>query len=280
MLQGSWTEATSLVEQTLDAPGGGAIQRIMALVALGRIRARRGDPETWIALDEALALAIPTGTLQRLAPVYAARAEAAWLDRQPERAVHEARAAYDLALAHGHRWHIGELAYWRWRAGDLQAPPAGAWEPYALQMQGDCRAAADQWADLGCPYEAARALSESDRVNDLREAFAEFDRLGARPAAAHVAHRLRELGTQAIPRGVRPTTRDNPAHLTRREWEVLALVAAGEANAGIAARLYLSPRTVEHHITAILRRLDAGGRADAAAWFTLHGQSGGTSDPI
>ena len=62
-----------------------AIGRIMALVALGRLRARRGDPGATGALDEALALATQTDTLQRLAPVRAARAEAAWLDGDRER---------------------------------------------------------------------------------------------------------------------------------------------------------------------------------------------------
>lgn len=123
LYQGRWNAAAEDASTVLRRPGTSAISRIMALVALGRLRSRRGDPEVDAALDEALELATQTGTLQRLAPVRAARAEAAWLAGDHDAARTEACAAFDLAIQHEHAWFVGELAFWRWRVGDLPTLP-------------------------------------------------------------------------------------------------------------------------------------------------------------
>ena len=94
-------------------------------------------------------------------------------------------------------------------------------EPYGLQLAGDCAGAAAAWDALGCPYEAALALADADEEEPLRQALEALQRLGARPAAAIVARRLRERGVRDVPRGPRPRTRKNAARLTARELEVL-----------------------------------------------------------
>jgi DNA-binding CsgD family transcriptional regulator/tetratricopeptide (TPR) repeat protein len=264
MHRGRWSEAGVLAAGVLERQAHGTISRMMALLAAGRLRARRGDPDVWVALDEAISIAEPTGTLQRIGPIRAARAEAFWLAGETLRSAEEAAAAFELALAKSHPWHIGELAWWQSRAGRSVGDTRGAAEPWLLQLAGRWRAASTAWLAVDCPYEAARALLESDRVDDLAEAHATFDHLGARPAAAIAVRRLRELGAPSIPRGRRPTTRANPAGLTAREVEVLAMVAAGMPNAAIAARLFLSPRTVDHHVSAVLGKLGVARRSDAA----------------
>jgi DNA-binding NarL/FixJ family response regulator len=95
--------------------------------------------------------------------------------------------------------------------------------------------------------------------------------LGARPAAAIVARQLRVLGERGLPRGPRPRTAKNPVGLTERQAEVLGLLAGGLSNAEIAARLVISTRTVDHHVSAILRKLGVPSRGEANAYATRLG---------
>jgi DNA-binding CsgD family transcriptional regulator len=259
--RGRWDEGATLAREVLS---GDSISAITARVAIGRVRARRGDPGVAEVLDEALELAAPGRHLQRLAHVRAARAEAAWLAGDREAAVEEARAAYPLALEKRHLWFAGELAYWQWKAGVLDSWPDWIARPYRLQLEADGRAASDAWLEHACPYEAARALAESDDEEAQLEALAELDRLGAGPLAKLVRQGLRARGA-TVPRGPRASTRANPAELTTRELDVLRLVAGGMQNAEVAEELVLSRRTVDHHVSAILRKLQVRTRGEAAA---------------
>jgi DNA-binding CsgD family transcriptional regulator/tetratricopeptide (TPR) repeat protein len=257
--RGRWDEGLELAR---GAPGGvdETITRITVLIALGRVRARRGDPGAAEALDEALELAQPGGHLQRLGHVHAARAEAAWLAGDPELAASEARAVYPLALEKRHLWFAGELAYWQWKAGTPVDAPDWIAEPYRLQLSGRPQETAAAWDAHGCPYEQARALAESAETEGLQAALATFERLGARPAAQACARSLRALGV----RGPRPSTRANPAGLTAREVEVLDLLVEGLRNAEIAERLVITEKTAGHHVSAILGKLGVRSRHDAA----------------
>jgi DNA-binding CsgD family transcriptional regulator/tetratricopeptide (TPR) repeat protein len=263
--QGRFAEAADAAATVLRIPRTSTTPRIMALVVLGLVRARRGDPEVWAPLDEAWALAEPTGELPRLGPVAAARAEAAWLEGNRDAIGGYTEGALALALERNAEWLIGELAAWRRRAG-LQDPwPEGAAEPYALQLAGNWEGAATLWSEIGCPYEAALALTDADEVEPLRRALDEFRRLDAGAGVAIGARRLRERGVRGLPRGPRSSTRANPGGLTRREQEVLELLVQGLRNAQIAERLVLSERTVDHHVAAILRKLGASTRGEASA---------------
>jgi DNA-binding CsgD family transcriptional regulator len=263
--QGRWSEAADSAAAVLRVPMTSTRPRIESLVVLARVRGRRGDPEAWPLLDEAWELAEPTKELPRIGPVAVARAEVAWLEGDRD-GVHEATAGpLQLACERQAPWLVGELAVWRRYAGLDVAIAAEAAEPFALQLTGHPIEAAEMWRQLGCPYDAALALADAREEEPLRRAHAELQALGAAAAAAIVARRLRERGVRGIPRGPRPRTRENPAGLTARELEVLALLADGLRNAQIAQRLVVSAKTVEHHVSAILRKLDVRTRGEAVA---------------
>lgn len=268
LYQGRWDAAERDARAVLAVPHASAISRITALIALGRLLTRRGDPAARQVLDDALALAEHTGTLQRVGPVRAARAEAAWLAGETARVVEEARPGYELAARHRHPWFGGELAYWLWTARALEVAPEWLAEPHALVLAGREVEAAAAWERLGCPYEHARALAHSTGEDALRRAHAIFEGLGARPMAAQVARRLRILGVRGIPRGPRPATRAQPAGLTPREVEIVTLLAQGLRNPEIAARMHISVKTVDHHVSSVLAKLGVRTRTDAAreAW--------------
>ncbi len=259
---GRWSEAAQTAEICLGEPCPFA--RIHALVALGLVRARRGDPDPWTLLDEALELAEPRQELQWIAPVAIARAEAAWLEGRNQAAIAATDIAWEFSVAKNSAYTTG-LAYWRWRAGLAAEVPMQSDDPHALEMAGQWARAAGSWTMLGCPYEAALALAGGGDEPSLLRALTGLQRLGARPAASIVLRKLRERGVRGVPRGPRRATQDNPANLTAREVEVLALLAQGLQNADVAERLFLSPKTVDHHVSAILRKLGVRTRGEASA---------------
>ncbi len=262
---GRWADAAESAAAVLRDPREPRVARVLALMARGLVRARRGDPDAWTALDEARDLAEPTGEIQQIAPVVAAGAEAAWLEGKPDAMTAATEAALALALRTGATWETGELACWcRRLGGRADIGNAAVAEPYELQLANKPEQAAEHWTELGCPYDAALALADSDDEDCLRRALDQLQQLGARPAAAIVARRLRERGARGLPRGPRPSTRANRANLTPRELEVLALLAEGLRNVDIAERLFVSEKTVDHHVSAILRKLDARTRAEAS----------------
>lgn len=260
---GNWDEARCLAHTVLSAREVAPGTRFEALLVAGLVAARRGGDDAWPWLDEARELAMCSGCIYYLAPLHAARAEAAFLAGNLAVARAEARAVSDLAIERGHTRFAGELAYWRWKCGDSTTAPSSLAAPFFRQIAGDWAGAAAAWEALGCPYEAARARAEGENEAALRGALATFEQLGALPAAACARRHLLQRGARRVPRGPRPSTRANPAGVTVREAEVLGLLATGCGNGEIAGRLFLSPRTVEHHIASILTKLGATSRGEA-----------------
>jgi DNA-binding CsgD family transcriptional regulator len=156
----------------------------------------------------------------------------------------------------GHPWLRGQAAFWLWRISGEASVADPLAPPYAMQLSGDWGGAAAAWGALGYPYERAMVLIDGDTAAQ-REAFSILERLGATAAAKRCREMLVKRGVTSIPRGLRPSTRANPMHLTDREIEVLTLLAQGLQNVEIGGRLHRSERTVAHHVSAILAKLGA-----------------------
>lgn len=255
--------ASSVFQDRALPPGYGV--RVILLSVIAKVRIRRGDGDVRSLLDESLALARRAGDLPSMHSSAVARAEAAWYAGRGTDIEGEVSSALDMALAAREPRAVGELSYWMWKAGRLGTPLDAAAAPCALEIQGDWKAAHAAWSELGLPYQAALALGGSSDVEHLRMSIAGLAKLGAKAAMAEVTQRMRALGATSIPRGPRPRTRENPAGLTAREMEILGLLAEGLRNPDIARRLFVSQKTVDHHVSAILAKLDVGTRADAAA---------------
>jgi DNA-binding CsgD family transcriptional regulator len=174
-----------------------------------------------------------------------------------------ARSAADaitvMAVGRGRSEAAGRLARGR--------VAAASGDPGAEALLAD---AAEQFARVNLPLEAARARLELARalggsarelaVDVARRAHRELEDLGADREAAAAASLLRTLGAKSRsgPRAIEL--------LTKREEEVLRLLGEGFSNAEIATRLFISPKTAEHHVGRVLRKLDLRSRAEAAAY--------------
>jgi DNA-binding CsgD family transcriptional regulator/tetratricopeptide (TPR) repeat protein len=256
--QGEWGVAEAEMTELLGVPWMAVTNRLPALLVLGRLRARRGKPGAQAVLDEARDLALAIGEPHRLEQVAAARAEWRWLAGDLAGCAEEAGAAFHPTCDVIRSPYQDEVALWLWRAGGLPEPPRGMRAPYALEAAGDWRGAAEAWERFECPWEQALALLGGDDAAQ-RAALALFEQLDSAAAAEIARRRLRLHGV----RGPRAGTLANPYGLTSRELEVLPLLADGLRNADIADRLSTSPRTIEHHVTKVLMKLNARSRAEA-----------------
>ena len=249
------------------------INRVCTLTELGLIRGRRHEPGAWEYLDRAMADADQSGEPQRIVPARLARAEVYWLEGKPGEAVREAELADD-GSARCDAWDRGAVAVWLQRLTSARALGDDLAEPRQRQIDGDWARAAELWTELGCPYEAAMAMLDAADEQALREALTIFTGLGASAPAGVTRRKMRRLGIASIPVGPQTATRAHPLGLTKREREVLDLICAGHTNAEIAARLFISAKTVDHHVSAVLAKLDAPTRKAAASRAARLGLAG------
>ena len=277
---GRLAEADTLVEAALRETIS-PVNRLHLLIPLAVARGRRGDPRATGLIDEAWQLAVDVDQRYWQLQLAAGMAEAAWLRGDPGTLDDRVLALYAQPVDEDNPWLLGELTTWLDRLGVPVRAVDGLPEPYRRELAGDHEAAARWWHDAGCPFEEAVALTASGEPDALRRGLDLFTSIGATPAASLVRTLLRRAGHQAVPRGPRPATRAHPHGLTPREADVLALLRDGLSNAAISRRLFISERTVHHHVSAVLNKLGVSSRTDVAqlvdpllATGAEHGQSG------
>ena len=263
--RGDWVDAESGLEALVDQDDDPGMLAGHSRPPYGRLLARRGVAGAGQLLALAWERALGQRSLLCLAYAGTALVEHAWLADRPDRAAtvlegwarHAARPSAEPVHA--------EILRYAARAGLPAEPFPGCPEPWAAGLRGDWRAAAAGWERVGDPYEQALELTASGEPAATLEALRTLEDLGAHAAVRHVRRRLRELGVTRVPRRPTADTRAHPAGLTRRQADVLALIADGLTNAEIADELVLSVRTVDTHVAAILDRLGVRSRREAAS---------------
>ena len=264
-MRGNWAEAESNARHALDDLADLSTVRLVAHALLGRLQARRGEPEAKTHLLEGWELATQAGEIQRTGPSGATLAEYIWTGGSLDRTfLPRLRAVMAECLERESRWMAGELAFWLYMIGALDRIPEGVAEPYLLAGEGEWEKTASFWEEREIPYDRAVALSQGS-VEAKLEALKIFDDLGATPLASRLRAELAEAGVTGIPRGPSRATRANRFGLTPRQMDVLSHLAAGKTNSEIADLLFLSSRTVDHHVSAILGKLAATTRSEAVA---------------
>jgi ATP/maltotriose-dependent transcriptional regulator MalT len=259
---GEWDEAERFARRVVS--GEDSIPQLLARTVLAELAIRRGDPDAAGDLTGLADQAERTGELQRLAPVVELQVEYALLNGSPMPCRRVEALVEEIERIRGDfkGWGAVRLAVVASVVGVPVEVEASGSPALDAVLRQDWRGAADAYGEVGWSYDRALMLSLLDDEEALAEALAIARELGAEPLARRVAGRMRELGA-AVPRGPRASTRANPAGLTARQLEVLALLVEGRSNAEIADRLVVSPRTAEHHVAAVLSKLGATTRWDA-----------------
>jgi DNA-binding CsgD family transcriptional regulator len=276
---GRMAEAETLVEAALRETIS-PVNRLHLLIPFAIACGRRGDPRASELIDEAWQLAVEVDQRYWLLELSVALAEAAWLQGDPGGLDDRVLAVYGRPVDEDYLWLLGELTTWLTRLDVPVRAVAGLPEPFRLERDGEHEAAARWWHEAGCPFEEAAALACSGESDALLRALDVFTSIGATPAASLVRTLLRKSGHQVVPRGPRAATRAHPHGLTQREAEVLDLLRDGLSNAAISRELFISERTVHHHVSAVLGKLGVSSRSDippaepALAAGARNGQSG------
>ncbi len=258
--KGEWAAAE---DRASEALGSHSHTDLIVFWVLGRLQARQGRPEAGTTLDHGWSMAERSSEMQNMLPTAAAYVEYLWLsdEHDSDRTARFREVLGEAMRLRSSSWAEGDLAFWLWKLGELSEVPERIAEPYRLMMEGNAGQAADIWEAKGIPYERGLALMQGDEKARL-EALEIFETLGATAVVDKLRKTLRDEGVTG-PRGKNRDTKRHAAGLTARQAEVLQLLDEGLSNIEIADRLFVSPRTVEHHVSAVLAKLDASTREEA-----------------
>jgi DNA-binding CsgD family transcriptional regulator len=257
--KGAWDEAEDTASSSLDSRPSTAA---LAWRVLGTLQTRRGRSEARAAVERMWSLARTSNLLTNIDPAAALIGEYLWLSGDDDPVwVEQLLDVLASGLDAGRPWPSGALAFWTWKLGLIDTAPEGSADFYGWIIQGNYEKSAAFWHRRNIPYEEGLALMHGDESAKI-EALHIFEELGASATAHKVRHALLDHGVK-VPRGRSYSTRSHAAGLTARQAQVLDLLAEGLSNSEIADRLFISHRTVDNHVSAVLLKLDVPTR-DAA----------------
>jgi DNA-binding CsgD family transcriptional regulator/tetratricopeptide (TPR) repeat protein len=272
MERGKLREAETVARGVLQREGQTLVMKLPALMVLSRTALRLGLPDSGPLLQQAMKDAMATGEPQYVSPARLALVEQAYITSDTVQALEQLHALANDNLKNVDSWERGEFAVWRKRfrlEGSLPFGDGAIARPRQLELDGQIEAAGHAWLDLGLPFEAALSLMQSngpDAGRLLSQAANLLSTIGASPVAALARRLARKQGVAlAEPkrnRGPYKAARSHPLGLTAREQQILGLIAQGMGNGEIAQKLVRSQRTIEHHVSAVLSKLNAHNRVD------------------
>ncbi|HEX5169908.1 MAG TPA: AAA family ATPase [Cyclobacteriaceae bacterium] len=258
---GDWSEAESIAGKLLGNVHH--LVKCMALSLVARVKMRRGRfDEAKSLIAQAKKLALPTNEVKRLTAVLVAELELHWLTGETYANNDLDSIVNEIFPDKNNSWHYGELAYWMKKNGLTASQQVEYPGPYHYEMNGAWSEAAQCWNDLGCKYEEALAsLDGNEKKRKLGLVL--LKNLGATATHNKMRLKLKLQGVKNIPRGPHSQTRNNAAHLTRRQVEILGLLCEGLQNSEIGKKLFIATKTVDNHLSAILWKLEVNSRARA-----------------
>jgi DNA-binding CsgD family transcriptional regulator len=256
---GQWDQAIKIAERVLLDETQGRLSKTEALIVLAKIKLRRGDGDPLQLLLDAKAAAVEMKELPSMIPALTGLLEYEWITgtRVVDREV--LQLTMSLVEQKGDVFGNSEFAFWLSKVRNQSVQLKEFFGGYQSSTLAKSVAV---WKSLDCPYEQALLLFEGS-LQDKRQALDIMDKLGATAVFEKMKFIMRTSGIRQLPRGIRKTTRANAANLTLRELDVLHFLREGLQNKDISKRLFISPKTVDHHISSILFKLDVDSRIKA-----------------
>lgn len=259
---GRWDQAYKIAERILHDETQGRLSRAEALVVLGKIKMRKGSDDPLPLLLDAKKIAIQIEELPSMIPVLTGLLEYEWINNTKVIEEETLELAISLVQRKGNIYENSEFAFWLLKARNQTIRLKEFFEGYRTGNPSAAIKSASVWKVLGCSYEQALMLFEGNQESK-RQALDILDKLGATIIFDKMKFAMRSSGIKKLPRGIRRTTRANTANLTLRELDVLLLLKQGLQNKEIGERLFISAKTVDHHISSILFKLDVNSRTKA-----------------
>ena len=250
--------ASRLIENEYQAP----VIKIGALTVLGIILLRNSNPAALPLLLEAKSLAFTMQEHQRIVPVMTALLEYEWVTGDSLIEEENLQQTILLVEQKNNIFLNSGFAFWLMKTRKQHLPLQKVYAGYDVSDAKARSKAILLWNQLGAPFEEALLLFEGND-DDKRKSIAIVQQLEAAAVLEKMKQEMRVSGIKKIPRGLRETTRSNPARLTNRELDILQLLNQSMQNKEIAAALFISAKTVDHHISSMLFKLDVNSRTKA-----------------